>query len=602
MNYQYAFRAASVLLVIAGCQHIETAHAPSPAAGAHATYLKQNANGYDWFAHASDGYAGVPLILLRSFPDLAPDIWGKPDEQFSRFGLFPDPDAPDAPLPLGLSWDSMDPAHAADTRQLLHPVSLTCGACHIGRVRLDNGNYLTTVGGPNTQFDVRKWRKAFELTMHRLLDSPQGVADTAARLRKIVADKPPNYFFRNFRGNTDAEEIRERQVFLSTANGNDVAATVLKGFADKIRLGEIAIEKQKATSYRKRNAPPLDGGSPGQSDGSGDLIPRLLMIDTIGAIGPDRYAREFKDMTLPALPNELATVTDILSTWQQASRNFAQIDGSVKSPFFRNVAASLAVAGAPKYVNVLNAELTAKFISRLPPPAFPFAIDTPRATRGQQVFKAHCAACHKPFNDNVYPVDLIGTDPNRSRVLNADGLALFLKHFVASVPAEFETTDSKGGKYRPHALPANEIVFDRSKAADQGYVTNALDGLWASAPYLHNGAVPTVYHLLVPAERPTKFVRGSVNYDPGKLGFVWDITKLDAYRRIDPTTAVFDTSWDSASNAGHDRNLTIDANGKILRRDWSGAQGVGEIRVRLDWSGEQNREALADLIEYLKTL
>ena len=46
------------------------------------------------------------------------------------------------------------------------------------------------VGGPNTQFDVRKWRRAFELTVHKLLSTPQDIAATADRLRKIIADKP----------------------------------------------------------------------------------------------------------------------------------------------------------------------------------------------------------------------------------------------------------------------------------------------------------------------------------------------------------------------------------------------------------------------------
>ena len=598
MNSKYTvLTLAAALLLGSGCNKTAPpAPSPAPGTNAHETYLKENAVGYDWFANASDGYSGVPLILLRSLPDLAPDIWGKPEEQFSRFGFFPDPDKP---LPLGLSWNSMDPASPP---QQLHPVALTCGACHIGRVRLENGNYAKLVGGPNTQFDVRKWRKAFELTVHQLLSNPQDIAATADRLRKVIAEKPPNYFYRNSGGISDQVEAGERQAFLSTAGGKDVAATILGGFAVKILLGEAAVNKQKATSYGKPNAPPLDGGSPGQSDGSGDLIPRLLLLDTVSAIGPEKTLHNFAGMKFAALPNQLATVTDILSTWQLGNRHLAQIDGSVKSPFFRNVAASLAVAGDPKAVNVQNADITAKFISHLPPPPYPFAIDASRAEHGKELFKTNCSACHKQFNDVVYKTDLLGTDPNRSRVLNADALALFLKHFVASVPETYETTDSEGAKYKPHDLPASSIIIDRSKAENQGYVTNALDGLWARAPYMHNGAVPTLYHVLVPSERPGKFVRGSVNYDTAKVGFQWDIDKLDTYRQEDPTAAVFDTTWDSSSKAGHDRNLVIDANGNILRKGWDEPEHAGEFRVRLDWSGAENKESLADLLEYLKTL
>ena len=186
----------AALLMELGCGAAPERVSPLAAVkAAHESYLKENASGYDWFANASDGYGGVPLILMRLLPDLAPEIWGKPEEKFSKFGLFPNPDQPDAPLPLGLSWDSMDPTHPP---QQLHPVALTCGACHIGRVRLEGNRYLTTVGGPNTQFDVRMWRKAFELTAHKLTATPQDVAAAAKRLREVISSKPPNYFSQRF--------------------------------------------------------------------------------------------------------------------------------------------------------------------------------------------------------------------------------------------------------------------------------------------------------------------------------------------------------------------------------------------------------------------
>ena len=358
------------------------ATAPLVRSDIHAAYLKDNAAGHEWFANASDGYSGVPLVLLRSLPDLAPEIWGKADEQFARFGYLPNPGGP---LPLGLSWDSMDPGV---TPQPLHPVALTCGACHIGRVKLDDGTSMTLVGGPNTEFDVRLWRKAFERTVHEHLGTPADVTATAARLQKTIADKPANYFYRNARGVTAEVEAAERQYV--TAN----AAAILTGFAGRILLGEQATNKQKATSYSKANAPPLDGGSPGQSDGSGDLLPRLLLLDTVTSLGPAKTMAGFMGMSFKALPQQLATFTDILSTWKQGSQHIAQVDGSVKSPFFRNIAASVAVAGDPKMVNVRNAEVTAQFISQLPPPLYPFA-DRCRG-RGAWQGDLHAELCGVP--------------------------------------------------------------------------------------------------------------------------------------------------------------------------------------------------------------
>jgi hypothetical protein len=55
------------------------------------------------------------------------------------------------------------------------------------------------------------------------------------------------------------------------------------------------------------------------------------------------------------------------------------------------------------------------------------------------------------------------------------------------------------------------------------YVARPLVSIWATAPYLHNGSVPTLYHLLLPArERPKLFPIGQREYDPVKLGYVID--------------------------------------------------------------------------------
>lgn len=52
------------------------------------------------------------------------------------------------------------------------------------------------------------------------------------------------------------------------------------------------------------------------------------------------------------------------------------------------------------------------------------------------------------------------------------------------------------------------------------YKGRPLDGIWATAPYLHNGSVPTLDDLLKPvAERPKSFKIGSRKFDPVKVGF-----------------------------------------------------------------------------------
>jgi hypothetical protein len=53
------------------------------------------------------------------------------------------------------------------------------------------------------------------------------------------------------------------------------------------------------------------------------------------------------------------------------------------------------------------------------------------------------------------------------------------------------------------------------------YKTRPLNGIWATAPYLHNGSVPNLYQLLKPsAERIAAFDVGSREFDPVHVGFV----------------------------------------------------------------------------------
>ena len=52
------------------------------------------------------------------------------------------------------------------------------------------------------------------------------------------------------------------------------------------------------------------------------------------------------------------------------------------------------------------------------------------------------------------------------------------------------------------------------------YRARPLNGVWATAPYLHNGSVPSLYWMLMPAaERPKQFCMGFRDFDPQQVGF-----------------------------------------------------------------------------------
>ena len=77
------------------------------------------------------------------------------------------------------------------------------------------------------------------------------------------------------------------------------------------------------------------------------------------------------------------------------------------------------------------------------------------------------------------------------------------------------------------------------------YMARKLNGIWATAPYLHNGSVPTLNHLLHPDQRPEKFFTGNREFDPVNIGYQSD-TATNAVN-----VWVFDTTKPGNSNIGH---------------------------------------------------
>ena len=74
----------------------------------------------------------------------------------------------------------------------------------------------------------------------------------------------------------------------------------------------------------------------------------------------------------------------------------------------------------------------------------------------------------------------------------------------------------------PQALKA--IWGERSNcpntAKEPQYRARPLNGVWSTAPYIHNGSVPSLYWMLTPqAERPKQFCMGARDFDPKQVGF-----------------------------------------------------------------------------------
>ena len=88
-----------------------------------------------------------------------------------------------------------------------------------------------------------------------------------------------------------------------------------------------------------------------------------------------------------------------------------------------------------------------------------------------------------------------------------------------------------------------------------GYIAPPLDGVWATAPYLHNGSVPTIDALLDSPSRPAYWTRtfDSRDYDADAVG--WHFTALDHGKDDESDSSlrarIYDTTQPGYSNAGH---------------------------------------------------
>jgi hypothetical protein len=122
------------------------------------------------------------------------------------------------------------------------------------------------------------------------------------------------------------------------------------------------------------------------------------------------------------------------------------------------------------------------------------------------------------------------------------------------------------------------------------YRARPLDGVWATAPYLHNGSVPTLHHMLVPQNmRPKAFCVGSRQFDPKNVGLpVPDDPKAEPKDvSCAAGLAKLDTTQPGNSNLGHSFQGT-ETDIKNL--------SAGAIGPELS---DKERD---ELLEYLKTL
>ncbi|MHB1847120.1 MAG: c-type cytochrome [Deltaproteobacteria bacterium] len=168
------------------------------------------------------------------------------------------------------------------------------------------------------------------------------------------------------------------------------------------------------------------------------------------------------------------------------------------------------------------------FVDSVKPPPYPYPIDQGLAAQGAQIFSQSCAICHGSqgaggsYPNLAIPLALVGTDPTLAQGEQFAGP--YVDWYNGSFYGEIASLDPLAG-----------------------YVAPPLDGVWAIAPYLHNGSVPTLGALLDSSLRPTYWSRSfkAADYDPTAVGWKFTVEAQGG------GTAVYDTTQPGYSNAGH---------------------------------------------------
>lgn len=215
-------------------------------------------------------------------------------------------------------------------------------------------------------------------------------------------------------------------------------------------------------------------------------------------------------------------------------------------------------------------------------------LDRALASRGEAVYRAQCQTCHalidradprRRVTAMITGIDVVGTDPQEVKNLvaaraptgvlegaintktgerygaEASALALLANVVTGALSAQPAAAAAAIVNAKVHGIEETAKQGDHRAATASdptadllSYKARPLNGIWATAPFLHNGSVPTLYDLLLPpAARPKRFTLGRREFDPKKVGYVSD----------GEVPFVVDTSVTGNGNGGHEYGVTL---------------------------------------------
>jgi mono/diheme cytochrome c family protein len=437
---------------------------------------------------------------------------------FARFGfLFPerianwgDAGPPPFDRPLGLETGDVSVLPGLP----IEVANLGCASCHSGALydAAGHATHVAWLGMPNTSLNLEAYTQAAYQATRTAVRDPE-------RLRRRIETLFP-------------EAGRGERLMLRAF----VLPTAVRRVAQIEAAGGHPL--------------PFSNGGAGRTNGVGALKYQFGLLER------DHYDATIGTVSIPMLGSRglrSSLLCDGCYAPPGEARFAARDTAGDRAPHRDALAAIVAFFTVPimgvkpgrAERSIPEAERVMAFLASAPPPPFPGAIDTALAGRGRLLFDSRCAACHGRYADGPPPCRPLSF-PNR----------LVLQAEMNTDAARWQAIDT------PLAARLEAGTFGRhvDVAGTGGYVAAILSGLWATAPYLHNGSVPTLWHLMHPADRPVRFEQGGHALDYERVGIA-GVRGADGVYRYPPGFApwcapeIYDTRAPGLSNRGHEREF-----------------------------------------------
>jgi len=552
---------AAALIFLAACSRERPRQAAAPAEPVAISY---SANGWsqaerDEYYHLAEGSELMPYALLANLKSVKT---GKPFLQgMERFGFLPDHAGPANPysLPVGLTLSRSRNAGTVG----IEIVGFNCAACHVAELTY-RGKHARIDGAP-ALVDLQTYQVEFKDSLDAVMKNPQALLALVVAMDK--QQNPPDpaseksaapYLAEpavQSAGNVEAAPNADSSFHSVPSAVADAGPPAPPRTFDERLKTDIAILKARL-AHVKNGKLLIDGTEPGPG-----------RIDAFGAARNLLFPQYAMKMQSPVSFPFIWSVPDNIGR-KPAEFQWIHYDGNTNSILERNIGQALgmgAVFDPRTYESTLrigNLHRLEVLTHKLQPPKWPAdvlgTIDEAQAQKGEQIFNQKCAACHQ---DKMFAQTEIGTDPNRANSFGQPvGKVPFPKAVAPILGALKKKAFADDGisSGEQAGMDANPAIW----RATAQYLARPLKGIWATAPYLHNGSVPTLYDLLHPDQRPAKFAVGNREFDPVKVGYRSDITAGGG-----PNVWIYDTTQPGNSNIGH----SGDAFGTTLPEDQKSA-------------------------------